>query len=68
VLGTAAIGSGSARIPSIESDGEPTPASAIESGEPRTRTIESASESRTAAIGSESEPELPTHDERDPAS
>jgi hypothetical protein len=59
-LRTAATGSASARTLSIESDGEPTPAAAIESSEPKTPPTWSAAEPTTAATGSESEPEFPT--------
>jgi hypothetical protein len=54
-----ATGSGSATTPSIESEGEPTPADAIGSGEPRTPSIGSADEPTTAAIGSEGEKSMP---------
>jgi hypothetical protein len=56
-----ATGSGSATTPSIESEGEPTPADAIGSGEPRTQSIGSADEPTTAAIGSDNEPDSRRH-------
>jgi hypothetical protein len=58
VLRIAAIGSGSATTPSIESGGERTPGGAIGSGEPKTPTIWSADGPTTAAIGSAGEPRL----------
>lgn len=58
---TAASGSVSARTPTIESEGEQTPAAVIGSGEPRTPTIGSEDEPTIAATGNEGEPEPPTH-------
>jgi hypothetical protein len=54
---TDATGSGSARTPTIESEGERAPAAATGSGEPKTPTIWSGGEPTTAATGSESEPD-----------
>jgi hypothetical protein len=58
---TAITGSGSGTTPSIESEGERTPAVAIGSVEPRTPTMWRGGERTTAATGSESEPDSRTH-------